>query len=411
MPQHNFDGQIVFCVTCLNRGKHALVSLLVNIVLAWRYRKHVRFCIVTWGEDNALWERMQSALWPAWKLGLLVGASGGQFGRKQVYDANECDGPYWMNKWPGRCDRGQSGCKWELKYWHASIAKNSVHKLAEFHWGIDDVWFVNLDADNLMPEEYVASLIDMCSTRKNVVGACVQCRGDVGLGMTGRLCYRAKDFVELRGYDEDSTPSGGQDVDLRARLELMAEEALGYKDRPLTSPKVRDWSRCGMTIVNDWEGDPDDTKTDRSAAKLRHCSEHDMAPYMQYSENKRWQKMNEVGWAHLQKKLSEGQLRRNLYPGGEAGPPLGAWWSRLEWAYEGHTLEHQERWNPSFLSRPQSRALAQLLLGPPLTNFEAGAAPGSPAAGTVVPVTVHVSYTGLRRFWFMNRTNSTCPIL
>ena len=114
--------------------------------------------------------------------------------------------------------------KQPMKHWHASIAKNGAHQ-----FGIDafldtvqeDDWLCNLDCDNIVIHEYIEEVVKFITSRpRRFVHVKTGCGHAAGL--TGRYVYRAKDWLELRGYLEELLPSGAQDVELSIRFSDMA---------------------------------------------------------------------------------------------------------------------------------------------------------------------------------------------
>jgi hypothetical protein len=397
-PDHKFGGPLVFCMTCLDRGKQTLLSLLMNIVLLFPFRKHVRFALLLLGDDEQTWADLNAFLFPAFQMGLLVVGSGGNAGTGQAH-ALGVHGPG---------EAGSIGHSLpKLQHWHSSIAKNGAHELALFEYGTEGTWLCNADSDNLIPFDFVAHLFDILPPKAETTGVCVRCGGDVGLGMTGRLVYRACDYVALRGYDQDGTASGGQDIDMRDRLERLAVQATGYMNRPAHSPVIRGWEKCGCTTPNDWEDIS--WKQDRGWAKVKLCNPTDLQNYS-VSESKVWAKMNANGVAYYRKLLLEGVLVRNT---ADVCRPLGPWWSKLSWTFDGLPSDlHQEELLPSALSIGQKRTTVAAVLG--ASPSSASAASGSASdkeRQRVVPLQINVVYTGLKRLWFLTRTKNTYPQL
>jgi hypothetical protein len=395
---HKFVGPLVFCMTCLGRGKQALLSLLLSIVLLFPFRKHVRFALLLLGADEQTWAELNAFLFPAFRLGLLVVGSGGDAGTRQA-TALGVHGPG---------EAGTSGQSLQkLQHWHSSIAKNGAHELALFEYGTAGTWLCNMDSDNLVPFDFVAHLFDILPPKAETTGVCVRCGGDVGLGMTGRMVYRACDYVALRGYDQEGTASGGQDLDLRDRLEKLAVQATGYMNRPVHSPVIRGWEKCGCTTPNDWEDIS--CKQDRGWAKVKLCNPTDLQNYA-IPVTKIWAAMNAAGCTYYKKLLREGVLVRNT---ADVGRPLGPWWSKLSWTFDGLPVDlHQGELLPSALSTGQTRTAVQAVLGASQASSSAasGSASASASSGTaLVPLQINVVYTGLKRLWFLTRTKNTYP--
>ena len=109
------------------------------------------------------------------------------------------------------------------KGWHASVAKNTSHKVA-----IETLdrtaggsappshFLVNLDVDNIIGPDFMEALIkEVINLRPE---SAVQGQGKVP-GTTGRVCLWEHDFLRLGGYDEDMLPMGYHDIDLMRRCQ------------------------------------------------------------------------------------------------------------------------------------------------------------------------------------------------
>ena len=108
-----------------------------------------------------------------------------------------------------------------MKYWHASIGKNTAHRVAmEIDWAKKrpgcaapkHLALVNLDNDNLPGPTFVEMVASQGST--TVAGR------EQG-GTCGRICYWAKTFDDINGYDEDLEGVGYQDIDIVNRIGVV----------------------------------------------------------------------------------------------------------------------------------------------------------------------------------------------
>jgi predicted glycosyltransferase involved in capsule biosynthesis len=98
----------------------------------------------------------------------------------------------------------------ELIYWHASIAKNTTHILA------NGKYIVNLDCDNFIGENGDNIIIDIFE--KNGDNIIIhQSDYKFGSGNAGRISLTKDNFIKLGGYDELFYPMGYQDIDLIKR--------------------------------------------------------------------------------------------------------------------------------------------------------------------------------------------------
>jgi hypothetical protein len=98
-------------------------------------------------------------------------------------------------------------------YFNRSHSRNMAFKLASGEI------LCNLDADNFTGEgfaHYINNIFDTdCPMALNVLNVPA-----AGPDVTGRICLRKKDFLELNGYDERLEGYGYEDNDLINRLEL-----------------------------------------------------------------------------------------------------------------------------------------------------------------------------------------------
>jgi len=159
----------------MNRLWQLRRALPLNLLHSWHDRKWTRFHVVDFGSTDGTLEFLLTRCRPAIECGLLA-----------VYSTDQ------------------------LPYWHASIAKNTVHACAS------EEILVNLDGDNLMGPDFTRDVV-----RHFVEGRYTVLQYEEGEGTCGRIaCYR-RDFCRLRGYDEDCYPMGAQDVDLLMRLRAL----------------------------------------------------------------------------------------------------------------------------------------------------------------------------------------------
>ena len=156
---------------------------------------------MTFGDDDDVSTRLATHLALPIDLGLVVLCSGGTRGKAiaatKAYDNFR---PTWMPALPFEAlpDGGGVGDPQGmplLKYWHASIAKNTAHIAAVQSFGRDTL-LVNLDGDQLVPPEFVESCATAFSRSRDMEGLLVACKGCHG-PLTGRLGYRADDFCFL----------------------------------------------------------------------------------------------------------------------------------------------------------------------------------------------------------------------
>ena len=102
-----------------------------------------------------------------------------------------------------------------MKFWHASIGKNTAHNHAT-----EDI-LVNLDGDNLVGPKFLPDIVRQFVQGYKVVQ--FHEGGGLNAGTFGRVAYFRADFWAIGGYDEDAYPMGYQDADIINRLRKFCE--------------------------------------------------------------------------------------------------------------------------------------------------------------------------------------------
>ncbi len=111
-----------------------------------------------------------------------------------------------------------------LETWHASIAKNASHSVAE------GAILVNLDCDNYTGPEGSQFIVDTFSEYPfNIV--LWQFSGKKQDGSFGRIALTRDMFFQLGGYDESFLPMGYQDDDLLDRARHLGLVKVRSKDK------------------------------------------------------------------------------------------------------------------------------------------------------------------------------------
>ena len=113
-------------------------------------------------------------------------------------------------------------------WWHASVAKNTSHKLAiqtyRNKFGKADKnrqhFLVNLDCDNIMGPRFCKTLGELLIALPAT--GCIQAVSGKDPGTTGRIGLYDETFLRIAGYDEEMGPMGYQDVDLMNRVQYIA---------------------------------------------------------------------------------------------------------------------------------------------------------------------------------------------
>ena len=166
-----------FCITCKNRMWQIKQTLPKNLKDNLSMREQIDFVLVDFGSTDGLQE---------WII------------ENFEQDIKEEYLKYYYTE--------------ELRYWHASIAKNTAHVLSE-----SDI-VINLDCDNYTGKDggkYVLENMIKQGIHDTVIH---QFGGNVLDGSYGRITLSRENFVNIGGYDESFEPMLYQDKDLLMRL-------------------------------------------------------------------------------------------------------------------------------------------------------------------------------------------------
>ena len=102
----------------------------------------------------------------------------------------------------------------KIKYWHASICKNTTHMKAKGNI------LVNLDCDNYIGTGGDQLIInEFKNSGDNIIIS--QTDNIMGSGNGGRISITKNNFIKLGGYNEQFYPMGYQDYDLIERAKLF----------------------------------------------------------------------------------------------------------------------------------------------------------------------------------------------
>lgn len=395
-----------YCVTCMNRGQQALVALLINAVALWPFRYEVRIAVLLLGADSATYAILHAQLWPAIQIGMIFLGSGGERGRSyaSTHTVNAQD---WMPDLPDEdVPAGRLGVPC-LKYWHSSTAKNASHMLAMHGLQGQISYMCTLDCDNVLTYEFMKQAAATLNTRRAVRGVCLSCKGDLGPGLTGRLTFTPHDFWFIGGYDQDSPPAGGQDVDLRERLFLFAQTHASA-NRQLQQPVMLGWKVCGCALANDFADLS--TKHDRGFAKVANCDPQILAQYSR--PEKTWSKMNARGCEAFWEKRQDKSYRRNVKD--NIQQVMGCWYTLIDSYYDGvPPLHTQLDLRPQFMKDivpavSLHDSVSKRVVGPGRLPIKDDSDDEAEVLG---PLLVNVIHTGLRRLYYLRRTDSTCPVV
>jgi hypothetical protein len=199
-PEQSVE-HIFFCITSFRRQQHLKRTLPLNLLALARLRLKVTVVLTTFGEDQDLLQDVLFNCDWALKAGLLVVSSGGTFKA-----AGPAEHGYWATL-PGGYGK--------LRFWDASRAKNTSHRVALSLLPADllpeKTLLVNLDCDNLLGNNYARALAEAFSKAAEPFQGGPVPAVTAGSGpLTGRVAVSGRTFAALGGYDDesDTAPSG-----------------------------------------------------------------------------------------------------------------------------------------------------------------------------------------------------------
>ena len=242
---------VALCTATKNRLWQLQRALPLNLFHAWPHRNWTTVYLVDCGSTDGTLEWVKDKCRDAMNAGLL-----------KVYTA-------------------------ECQYWHASICKNTAHKVAK-----EDI-LVNVDCDNLIGPGFPVIVADQFKLGKTVV----QFEGKFS-GSAGRIACIKNQFYEIGGYDEDTLPMGFQDIDLLRRLQLLP------------------WANAGRCINEKYvQCIPNgvDSSKSRNEAKLDNVGPTIKAAFVKKRfKNGSWFAMDEKNKQKRSEKTAQGLLKRNV---------------------------------------------------------------------------------------------------
>ena len=201
-PLEDPNVKVAFCTTVFKRPSVAM-ALKINLALTWKRRRNITWHVVDFNKDDDFTNEMLHALEPAFRCGHL-----------KMYRS---DG---------------------LEHWHACIAKNTAHMLADETHHV----LCNVDGDNLLTLDFVELCLSVGARIKEGSVGCAQFYSTCEAGTYGRIMIARSLFRKLGGYDETFHPVGCQDTDLIYRV--LSCEGVGQTIR------VDDASSVGSSIDN-----------------------------------------------------------------------------------------------------------------------------------------------------------------
>ena len=311
------------------------MMLLINTVILFPYRMQVRWAVTFFGDDDAL-QYIGAMLAPMIALNLVKMASGGQAGIDAV-------GVGWATPSAGmprlpddnpqeHSEKKTAQGKHRQRHWHASICKNGAHQFGHAAWrGLKDLhhlWLCNLDCDNITPPCYVEAATQLLVSRPRPRFYCIRVGGSGQKGVTGRYIYRAKDFFELNGYNEQMLGTGGQDIDLRERFNkrCAAEPEMASEPKSLKFGDVG--NAAGFDLPNDFS--QPNSKWERGGAKAMNLDPHLLAELENkgITLNTAWQEVNTTSW-----KISKDTMKPHMVANTDEHDrlkPIGPWWVEMD---------------------------------------------------------------------------------
>ena len=194
-----------FCITCMNRFHQIEQTLKQNLDDNRMFKHLIEFILVDFSTDDKLECWIKSSFRNYLKCGYLK---------------------YFRT--------------YELKQWHASIAKNTAH----FYAGNDIL--VNLDCDNYTGWNGGKFVIQQFLKHKNDI-VLHQFGGNPIDGSYGRISVMRNFFECIGGYDETFEPMGYQDADLIERLRNIGLQYVLKNDKQFNQAI---WNSKAEGIIN-----------------------------------------------------------------------------------------------------------------------------------------------------------------
>ena len=201
---------ISFCITVLNRLHQIKKTLRVN--LSNNDPKYCEFILVDFNSTDALKDYIHANFKTELKSGYLK---------------------YYFTT--------------QLIYWHASLAKNTSHILA------NEKYVVNLDCDNFTGYNGGKKLLELHQENPNSI--IHQSDLILGSGCCGRISLSKDNFIRLGGYDESFYPSGYNDPDLINRAEKLGIKYISWSNpnynQAIKNTKEENIENCFTNITWD----------------------------------------------------------------------------------------------------------------------------------------------------------------
>ncbi len=205
-PQLNIP-KLSFCITCKNRLHQLSQTLSKNLDDNRMSRDLIEFVLVDFGSTDGLQEWIFENFQNDLDTGYL----------KYFYTE-------------------------KLPFWHASIAKNTAHLLA------DHEILVNLDCDNFTGINGGRLIIGQFLNQKNDI-ITHQFGGDIYDGSYGRIGVKRERFLEVGGYNEEFESMAYQDTDLINRLVATGSQYINIPD-PRYNQAIRNTKEEGVLHTN-----------------------------------------------------------------------------------------------------------------------------------------------------------------
>jgi len=194
----NIKYDISFCITCMNRFYQIKQTLKKNLLDNVNSKYNIEFVLVDFGSKDGLKDHISKNFINEIKSGYL----------KYYYTE-------------------------ELLFFHASIAKNTSHKLAS------GKYLVNLDCDNYTGDRGGDFIVDFYKNNgDNII--IHQSSNIFGRGNMGRISMTKNNFFKIGGYNQSLKPMGHQDGDLINRAKMNKIKYYILKDKKYNNAITND---------------------------------------------------------------------------------------------------------------------------------------------------------------------------
>lgn len=131
----------------------------------------------------------------------------------------------------------------KIKYWHASICKNSTHMRAcgKYIVNLDCDNFIGKNGDDIIINTFLQNGDDIIISQTNNI---------MSSGNGGRISITKDNFINLGGYDESFYPMGYQDYDLieRAKKYGLKYININKNNKAIVNSKSESIKNVGISM-------------------------------------------------------------------------------------------------------------------------------------------------------------------